>query len=68
MKEANYWDNHVSNKHKNAVAKAIGVIAIERGIELASALSVVGLEERKALAIRKCRERRESRERSKVSM
>ena len=62
MKEANYWENHVSNKQKNAVARIIGVSAIERQIELTSALSIVGLKERKINAIRKCQERRARRE------
>ena len=62
MKEANYWDNHVSNKQKNAVARIIGVSAIERQIELTAALSIVGLKERKINAIRKCQERRARRE------
>jgi hypothetical protein len=62
MKESNYWDNHVSNKQKNAVARIIGVSAIERQIELTAALSIVGLKERKINAIRKCQERRARRE------
>ena len=61
---AKYWDNNVSIKTKKAVQEALGVELI-RQTELDEKLAVVGRDERKAEAKRKCAERRLNREERK---
>ena len=55
-KEANFWENHISNKHKNGVAEALGLDVV-RIIEMDLKLASVGKDKRIDDARRKCAEK-----------
>jgi hypothetical protein len=58
---AKYWDCNVSNKTKIAVAKALGS-ELDRQTEIDLKMAIVGIDQRREEAKRKCAERHAKRD------